>query len=148
MTQSSAEKIEAYKQEAETYGKMMFKGKSWDEVEPLFLDMFERIDQEPDDVKAGVAELAVNLMDKAIGIVGGMPGFAYKMTSGLIKKRLPTDMTLSKANIDKVESYAGRNVSPRVAFYFSAIKQLPDNSPDNPKQVVDQIRTAYKQFKR
>ena len=149
MTASTQDKINAYKAEARALAMGLFKGKDWAEVGPKFDDMFARIDQEPEEVKRGLAEVAVNSMDEAIKLVVKTPKLVFNMFKGKAESKIPRNMKQSKRNIAQVEGYyTGPNMPPRVAFYFAAIKNLPDYDDGNPKAVVQGIRDAYNRFKR
>ena len=147
MSTSTQDKVDGYVTEATSYVKMTAKGRDWAEVESLYNDMFNRIDEESDAVKSGVAERAITMMDKVIGIIGKMNMLLYKGMLVVVKSRLPNDIAMSKRNIAKVESYAGDKITARVAHYFEIIKSLPDNDERNPEMVMKAMRLTCEHFK-
>ncbi|GEM_PF-2881090 len=143
-SQSDLDKIKSYTKELEKMRNMAVMGKAWEDIEPIFNNFNDRINSENEAVQLGVALNGQSIAETGISLYGKMPKFAFNLVASKMEKSMPTDLTNTKKSMDDVSKALGKQISPRVAFYYKAVRQLPDNDPGNPKAMLKAMRDAYK----
>ncbi len=142
--QDTDQKINAYYKEMKSFRNKVALGTKWEDIEPEFNDLHARLEQEPDEVQAGVAVKGMELAELAITLYGSMPGLVFNMAAKRLAKSMPTDLKTTKRSMDSVEKAIGDQMSPRIVFYYNAVRAMPDNDPANPTEILRVMREAYK----
>lgn len=144
MTQSVEDKVKFYVEELHFLGLLAMTGEPWPEVKEAYIYCYNKLESESEEVRSKVALAQIEAAEKAIELQGQTSKSQYKFGLKLAERKLPSDLSIVKRGIEFIEKNAGDKIPPRIAFHYSAIKNLPDDHPENVKKMAKSMREVSK----